>query len=147
MMIESDVLFAHLKESDWLKKSSDELLEVIEKGVFGSVHASRESLHELYYLSSKVGWKPDEALSKIGSLTQIKNLVWLPTTTDVDLLALSLLATYDLSSVFDAYHAAACLLGDPDHTMISTDVAYDKIKNLSRIEPQELLRKTEKKTA
>ena len=67
---------------------------------------------------------------------QIRNLAWPPTSTDVDLLALSLLATYDISSVFDAYHAAACLLNDPDHTIVSTDQVYDKIKNLTRVEPK-----------
>jgi predicted nucleic acid-binding protein len=136
LLLESDVLFAHIKETDWLKKDADQLLSEIEKGSFGTVYASRETLHELYYLSSKVGWFPQKALSKVASLTQIKNLSWLPTTTDVDLLALSLLATYDISSVFDAYHAAACLLTDPEHTIISTDGVYDRIKNLTRLEPR-----------
>lgn len=136
MLIESDVLFAHIKEKDWLKKSADALLRAIDNGDLGTVYVSRETLHELYYLSAKMGWKPDEALSRIGSLTRIRNLEWPATTTDVDLLALSLLATYDLSSIFDSYHAATCLLFDPEHTIVSTDEIYDKIKNLTRMEPK-----------
>ena len=138
-MIESDVLFAHVKETDWIKQVADEFLTAVSLGRFGTVFASRESLHELYYLSGKANWKPSEALTKIGSLTQIRNLAWPATTTEVDLLALSLLATYDLSSVFDAYHAASCLLHDPEHIIVSTDHVYDKIKNLSRISPDEAL--------
>ena len=136
MLIETDVLFAHVKEKDWLKKSADTLLRSIDDGSHGTVYASREALHELYYLAPKVGWSPGEALSKIGSLTRIRNLEWPDTTTDVDLLALSLLATYDLSSIFDAYHAATCLLFDPEHVLVSTDEVYDKIKNLYRLEPK-----------
>ena len=62
MIIESDVLFAHIKENDWLKKSADALIEVIDSGTFGTEYASRESLHELYHLASKLQWKPAEAL-------------------------------------------------------------------------------------
>jgi predicted nucleic acid-binding protein len=141
LLIETDVLFAHIKESDWLKKSADALLRSIEEGNHGTTFASREALHELYYLAPKVGWNGDEALSKIGSLTHIRNLEWPATTTDVDLLALSLLATYDLSSIFDAYHAATCLLFDPEHLLVSTDQAYDKIKNLHRVEPKAITQK------
>ncbi|MDA4129431.1 MAG: PIN domain-containing protein [Thaumarchaeota archaeon] len=141
MLLESDILFAHIKNSDWLKKTADELLSHVEKGSFGTVYASRETLHEMYYLSAKTGWTSGEALSKIGSLTQIKNLSWPPTTTDVDLLALSLLATYDISSVFDAYHAASCLLYDPDHLIVSTDEVYDKIKHLTRMDPKAAVEK------
>ncbi|MDH2900797.1 MAG: PIN domain-containing protein [archaeon] len=146
MLFESDILFAHIKNSDWLKKTADQLLAAVEKGSFGSVYASRETLHELYYLSGKAGWKPGEALSRIGSLTRIKNLLWPATTTDVDLLALSLLATYDISSVFDAYHAASCLLYDPDHVIVSTDDDYDKIRNLTRIEPGAVVKKLSHKS-
>jgi predicted nucleic acid-binding protein len=136
LLVETDVLFAHIKEKDWLKKSADALLRLIDDGSLGTVYASREVVHELYYLAPKVGWDREEALSRIGSLTRIRNLEWPATTTDVDLLALSLLATYDLSSIFDAYHAAACLLFDPEHLLVSTDETYDKIKSLRRLDPK-----------
>lgn len=136
LLIETDILFAHIKEKDWLKKTADTLLRAIDSGELGTVYASRETLHELYYLSARVGWKPEVALSRIGSLTRIRNLQWPATTTDVDLLALSLLATYDLASIFDSYHAATCLLSDPERLIVTTDETYDKIKNLSRIEPK-----------
>jgi hypothetical protein len=57
----------------------------------------------------------------------------------VDLLALSLISTYDLSSIFDAYHAASCLLNDPEQTIVSIDEVYDKVKNLKRMDPETAL--------
>ena len=141
MLIETDILFAHIKEKDWLKDLSEKILFGISVGKLGTVYASREAIHELYYLASELSWKPSYSLSRIGALTQIKNLEWLPTTTDTDLLALSLIATYGLTSVFDAYHAAACLLRDPERTIISTDTVYDKIQNIKRIEPKVVVKK------
>ncbi len=141
MLIETDILFAHLKEKDWLKNLSERILLGISTGKLGTVYASREVIHELYYLAAELSWKPSESLSRIGALTQIKNLEWLPTTTDTDLLALSLIATYGLTSVFDAYHAASCLLGDPERTIVSTDTIYDKIQNITRIEPQAVVKR------
>ena len=66
----------------------------------------------------------------------LRNIVWVPTTTDNDLLALTLVSTYRLTSIFDAYHAAACLLGDPEQTILSTDEVYDKIPRITRIDPR-----------
>ena len=140
-MIETDILFAHLKEKDWLKDVAEKLLLAVDRGKLGTVYASRESIHELYYLLDRIEWTPEDALSKIGALTRIRNVEWLPTTTDTDLLALSLIATYDISSIFDAYHAATCLLGDPEHIIVSTDAVYDKIPRIKRIEPKVAIEK------
>ncbi len=141
MLIETDILFAHIKEKDWLKETAEEFLRAVQNGKFGTVYTCRESLHELYYLLDRSGSTPQEALSRIGALTRIKNIEWPSTTTDTDLLALSLIATYDIASVFDAYHAASCLLADPDHTIISTDSIYDRIPRIKRIEPKAAVEK------
>lgn len=138
LMIESDVLYAHIKEKDWLKTPAETLLKAVQAGEARNFYADREALHELYYLLSRSGQSPEEALSRVGALTRIGNLIWTTTSTDTDLLALSLIATYRLSSIFDAYHAAACLLHDPDHTMVSTDSVYDKILGLKRVDPRDL---------
>ena len=138
LMIESDVLYAHIKESDWLKAPAETLLKAVHEGEARNFYAGREVLHELYYLLSRSGQRPEEALSKVGALTRIGNLTWTSTSTDNDLLALSLVATYRLSSIFDAYRAAACLLHDPDHTMVSTDSVYDEILGLKRVDPRDL---------
>jgi len=138
LMIETDVLFSHLKEEDWLKRDAETILTHVSSGKLGEVRVSREVIHELYYLLARTGHRPADILSKVGALTRIANLSWVATTTDDDLLALSLITTYGLSSVFDSYHAAACLLQDPDHTMVSTDETYDKIPRIKRVDPRRL---------
>ena len=37
MMIETDVIYAHVKKKDWLKGVADRLMRRIEKGEFGRV--------------------------------------------------------------------------------------------------------------
>jgi predicted nucleic acid-binding protein len=137
-MIETDILFSHLKGKDWLKEDAETILVHAAAGKLGEICVSRESIHELYYLLARTDHPPGDILSKVGALTRIPNLRWVSTTTDDDLLALSLITTYGLSSVFDSYHAAACLLQDPEHKMISTDETYDRIPRITRIDPRKL---------
>jgi predicted nucleic acid-binding protein len=137
-MIETDILFSHLKDEDWLKHDAETILAHVAAGKFGEVRVSREAIHELYYLLVRTGHPPADILSKVGALTRIANLSWTATTTDHDLLALSLITTYGLSSVFDSYHAATCLLQDPEHRMVSTDETYDRIPRITRIDPRKL---------
>jgi predicted nucleic acid-binding protein len=81
----------------------------------------------------------------VGALTRIGNIEWPPTTTDTDLLALSLVSMYKLTSIFDAYHAATCLLVDPELALVSTDEAYDGIPQIRRTDPRELADRIRKK--
>jgi len=146
-MIETDVLFSHLKDEDWLKEDAELILANVASGGLGEVRVSREAIHELYYLLARIGHPPAEILSKVGALTRIENLSWVATTTDDDLLALSLITTYRLSSVFDSYHAAACLLQDPQHTMVSTDKTYEKIPRIKRVDPRDLAEQIREKSS
>jgi predicted nucleic acid-binding protein len=102
------------------------------------VVAGRETLHELYYVLSRGGTSVDQILSVLGGLTAIPNLRWVATDFDADLLALSLMKTYGLTSIFDAYQAATCLLHDPDKLIVSTDHVYDAVRGLSRRSPETL---------
>ena len=138
-LIETDVLVAHLKDRDWLKDVADKLLLRIAKGDFGEVLVSREVIHEIYYVLSRTGLSRREILNRVGALTHIPNLKWIPTTVDVDLLALALMDQYGISSIFDAYNAATCLLYDKDRKIISTDNVYDKVVGLTRIDPRSLV--------
>ena len=135
MLIEADVLLAHVKEEDWLKPYAENIFKRVELGEL-KLYVSREVLHELYYIITKLGMDLDEALAKIVALTNIKGLTWLPTTLDVDLLAYTLIVEYGLTSIFDAYYAASTLLMDPDRTIISTDSIYDRIPGLRRVDPR-----------
>ncbi len=139
MLIETDVLVAHVKESDWLKRPSEAILEAAESGEL-SLCASSESLHELYYLGVKLRIDLETLLAKIASLLMIGGIEWLPSTAEVSLTALTLMAEYGLSSIFDAYYAATALLMDPDRTVVSTDAAYDSVPGLRRVDPRDLAR-------
>lgn len=117
MMVETDILYAYVKKEDWLKKAAKNLMLKIEKGEFQTVYASREALHEMYYVSREEGVSIDEYISRVAALTTIKNLVFLETTHEIDLLALNQV---------------------PDHSIISTDTVFDRIPGVTRIDPREI---------
>jgi len=137
-MIESDVIYAYVKADDWLKPVATRLISAIAKGEFGTVYSSREMLHELYYVSMEEGVSLEEFIRRAATITAIPNLLLLPTTYEIDLLALVLMQQYKLTSIFDAYYAATCLNMVDDKTMISTDEGYDKIAGIKRIDPRSI---------
>ena len=139
MLIESDTIYAFVKSSDRLKQVADKLMWKINEGGLGKVAASRETFHELYYTSMREGISLDEYISRVAALTSIRNLTFLPTTSEIDLLALTLMRQYRLTSIFDAYHAATTLNQVEDRSIISTDHIYDNIPGLTRLEPSALI--------
>lgn len=140
-MLESDILYAHVKSKDWLKEVAEKIISKVEEGKFGKVYTSREILHELYYVSTAEGISIDEYISRVANLTSINNLIFLETNYEIDLLALTLISQYKLTSIFDAYYAATCLNQVEDHTIISADSVYDKIPGIKRMDPKDLLDK------
>lgn len=137
-MIETDMLYAFIKKEDWLKTTAKALISRITKGEFGTIYSSREALHEIYYVSIEEGVSVDELISRVAALTAIKNLAFLETTFEIDLLALALIKQYGLTSIFDAYHAATALNQVEDHTIITTDPVYDKIPGIKRTDPRKI---------
>ncbi|MCH4816507.1 PIN domain-containing protein [Saccharolobus shibatae] len=105
MMIKSDILLAHIKSEDRLKPVADTILLRIARGEL-NVIVSREVLHELYYVLKNMNLSPQKILLKLGALKSIPNIEWVPTTVDTDLLALSLMSQYGISSIFDSYYVA-----------------------------------------
>ena len=140
MMIETDILYAFVKERDWLKPWAVKLIESIERGEWGIVYTSREVLHELYYVSQEEGVDLDEFIARVASLTGINNLVYLDTDYFTDILAFTLMRQYNLNSVFDAYYAATALRLVEDHIIISTDTVFDRIPGIKRIDPRKLIK-------
>jgi len=137
-MIETDLLYAYVKEEDWLKKVAEGLISRIARGEFGTVYASREVFHELYYVSKEEGTALDEYISRTAALTAIKNLTFIETTYEIDLLALVLMKQYRIESIFDAYYAATALNQIHDHTIVSTDKVFDLISGIRKIDPRDL---------
>lgn len=83
---------------------------------------------------------PQEILLRLGALKSIPNIDWVPTTVDTDLLALSLMSQYGISSIFDCYYVATCLLYDKDKIIISTDHIFDKVLGIRRIDPRDFVK-------
>jgi predicted nucleic acid-binding protein len=137
-MIETDMLYAYVKKEDWLKTAANKLISRIIKGEFGTVFASREALHEIYYVSKAEGVSTDELIARTAALTAIDNLTFLDTTCEIDLLALALISQYGFTSIFDAYYAATALNQIEDHIIISTDAAFDCIPGIKRMDPREI---------
>ena len=108
------------------------------QGDFGTTHASRETIHELYYVSTHEGVTIDQYITRAAALTATKNLEFHPTTHEIDLLALTIMKQYNMTSIFDAYHAATALNMEPDRTLISTDKVFDKIPGLTRLDPRQI---------
>ena len=133
-MVETDLLYAYIKKEDWLKPVAENIIAKIMKGEFGLVYASRESLHEIYYVSKEEGITLDEIVSRAAALTDLENLVFLDTTYEVELLALVLMIQFNLNFIFDAYYASTALNQVPDHTIISTDTIFDKIPGIRRVD-------------
>lgn len=137
-MIETDMLYAYVKKEDWLKETSIKLISRIVKGEFGQVYVSRESLHEIYYVSKQEGASLDEIIYRMATITALPNLIFLETTFEIDLLALVLMRNYRFTSIFDAYYASTALNQVEDHTIISTDTIFDCLPGLIRLDPRKI---------
>ena len=53
MLIETDTIYAFVKNSDRLKPIADKLMWKINEGGLGKVAVSRECFHELYYTRAR----------------------------------------------------------------------------------------------
>ena len=137
-MIETDMLYAYVKQEDWLKETAENVISNIISGKFGQVYVPRECLHEIYYASREEGVSIDELINRAATLTAIRNLTFLDTTHEIDLLALVLMRQYGFTSIFDAYYAATALNQIEDHTIISTDKIFDSIPGIIRIDPRKI---------
>ncbi len=136
MMIEADILYAHVKRNDWLKPAADKFLRRIVHGDFGIVLTSREVLHELYYVSMEEGVTLESYISRLAALTALPNLKYIDTTSEIDILAATLMKQFKLTSIFDAYYAATALNAVPDHIIASTDEVFDKVTGVKRVDPR-----------
>lgn len=138
MLIESDLIIAYMKKEDWLKEHAEKIFRAIEENGLVGVKASSEVFHELYYVFSDYA-SLSIILGNSAKLATMKNLSFVDLTKEVYLSALGLMETYGISSIFDAIYAATTLTDTvPDHTLLSTDLVYDRIRGIKRIDPRTL---------
>lgn len=138
MLIESDLFIAYIKKEDWLKPKAEEIFSAISSKRLKGVQASSEVLHELYYVF--VEHAPTSIiLGNAARVATMENIEYIDATREIYLSALELLTTYELGSIFDAIYAATALTEMvPDHTVLSTDSAYDRIPGITRIDPRKI---------
>jgi len=138
MLIESDLIIAYMKKEDWLKETATKIFNAIEEDRLMGIQASSEVLHELYYVFSD--YAPLSIIvANEARIATMKNITFIDPTRETYLCALNLMETYEMKSIFDAIYAATTLLEKvPDHTILSTDETYEKIKGIKRIDPRTL---------
>jgi predicted nucleic acid-binding protein len=122
-----------MKSEDRLKPAAELILDKIDSGKVKGVYASTASMQEIVF------WFYNRQLLKkltaaVNILSHLRNVEWVPLTPEVCLTASLLISEYKLSP-FDAYHAATAI--SRDKTILSTEHVYDKIKGVTKIEPNE----------
>jgi len=84
------------------------------------------------------GVELESFIARLAALTSISNLKFVDTTSEIDILAATLMKQFRLSSIFDAYYAATALNAVADHTIVSTDEVFDNVTGITRKDPRTL---------
>ena len=138
MLIESDLFIAYMKRSDWLKPKAEEIINAISSGSLRGAQASTEVLHELHYVFADHA-PAATILGNAARLATMENIEFIDATREIYLSALELASTLELGSIFDAIYAATALTDRvPDHTVLSTDSAYDRVPGIKRVDPRRI---------
>jgi predicted nucleic acid-binding protein len=127
-----------MKKSDWLKPVAENIISAVSTGRLTGVQASSEVLHELYYVFVESA-PVSTILGNAARIATIENITYVDATREIYLSSLEIMSTYVMSSIFDAIYAATALTDMvPDHTILSTDAAYDRVPGLTRLDPRNL---------
>jgi predicted nucleic acid-binding protein len=133
ILIESDLLLAVIKKEDRLKLTAEKILEKIDSGELKGVYASTAVIQEvIFWFYNRQLFS--ELATAVNVLSHLRNVEWIAVTPEICLTASLLINEYK-TSPFDAYHVATAI--PRDKTILSTEHIYDKIKGMTRIEPNE----------
>lgn len=139
VLLESAMFIAYIKKEDWLKKTATAIIDAVEGGQLSPVHVSTEIFHEIYYVF--FDYAPLHVImANEAKIATIKNLTFINSDHLTYLTALNIMDTYGVTSIFDAIYAATALsINVPDHTIVSTDEAYDDVRGIKRLDPRKLI--------
>lgn len=137
-IIELDLLIALVNKEDKLHETASKLFEAAANGKIGKITIAASALMEYELILKSRGYNDEEISADIKALTRIKNVGEAPINAQVILKAINLRRKYQLT-YFDSLHAATAIL--QDGTIISSDKAYQEIKELKTIHPEEMLKK------
>ncbi|MFQ5711023.1 MAG: type II toxin-antitoxin system VapC family toxin [Candidatus Geothermarchaeales archaeon] len=134
MLIEADILFAHIKKSDPLKEAAEKVLRrILDRDL--RVEASSEVVDEVVIWHKSRGYVADHIKTVLSLISAIP-IDYVPLTPEIAITALILTEEHGLS-YFDSFHAATAI-SRPDKTIISSDEVFDGVPGLRRIHPRDL---------
>ena len=130
-LLENDIIFAYLNEYDQNHQVAEKIFQKLQNNEITLEISSVSLLEmELIYRSEK---KEDQLLKDLSAVAALPNVTYIPLTPDIAVTSVYLRQTLNLT-FFDSHYAATAL--NIDQKIISTDKAYDKIKGLTRINPE-----------
>ncbi len=135
-LVETDLLKAYLDPADDLHKASLKAFELLAKG--GGMALSSASLLELDLVLKSSGFSVSEREEVFRTLQMrlVKARI-APLTPEALRNAIAIQRSYEMADFyFDSLHIGMAMCGDC--TIISSDDAFDKIKQVTRIDPRGL---------
>jgi len=132
ILIESDLLLAYIKKSDWLKPTAEKILNRVASGDIPDTYASTATLQEIIFWFFNRNMHR-ELVQATNAITHIRNMRWIDLSPEICLTASMFIKEYEINP-FDAYHAATAV--SEDKTILSTEHVYDRIKGIRRIDPE-----------
>ena len=132
ILIESDLLLAYIKKSDRLKPTAEKILSRVSSGDILDVYASTATVQEIIFWFFNRNMHR-ELVQATNAITHMRNIRWIDLSPEICLTASMLIKEYEVNP-FDAYHAATAIT--EDKTILSTEHVYDRIKGITRIDPE-----------
>ena len=107
-------------------------MTAVHSGKLKGFYASTATLQEIivWFFNRRM---LEELILAINALVHVKNLEWVPITSDICCLTSTLLMSEYGLNPFDAYHAATAIAGDKK--ILSTEHVYDRVKGIERVDP------------
>ena len=132
ILIESDLLLAYIKKSDWLKPAAEKILSRVASGDIPDTYASTATLQEIVFWFFNRNMHR-ELVQATNAMTHMRNMRWIDISPEICFTASMLIKEYEINP-FDACHAATALF--EDKAILSTEHVYDRIKGVRRIDPE-----------
>ena len=132
ILIESDLLLAYMKKSDWLKPTAEKILSRVASGDIPGAYASTATLQEIIFWFYNRDMHR-ELVQATNAITHMRNMRWIDLFPEICFTASMLIKEYMINPT-DAYHAATAIT--KDKTILNMELVYDRIKGIRRIDPE-----------
>ncbi len=127
MYIDADVIYAHIKPTDWLKLYADKIISL------KNLQTSIISITELE-IAAKRDFQDDFYNRVLDKVKEIKNLKIINLDIKILKKAIELRKQYSLG-IFDSIHIATAIIFK-ENVIISSDSAFDNIVEIKRKDPR-----------